>query len=101
MKKMTEEMKKEIMKRAEEIAQKSITKDKFMSGFQACFEYLQRWISVEEDLPQESDQEQLLLVRRVSGRIELVYYYRNHMFMNYYFMKIDNVTHWRYMEYKQ
>jgi hypothetical protein len=62
--------------------------------------FAQRWIPVEEELPENSDNEQSLLVKQDNGRVAICYYYRNNWFWSPSFCKVSNVTHWRPTELK-
>jgi hypothetical protein len=66
-------------------------KETFIAGVK----WAQRWIPVEEELPENSDNEQSLLVKQDNGRVTICYYYRNNMFWSPSFFKLSNVTHWR------
>ncbi|MDR1153473.1 MAG: DUF551 domain-containing protein [Bacteroidales bacterium] len=66
--------------------------------FIAGVEFAQKWISVEDELPVNSDSELLYLVRQSSNNISLACSYRNNIFWSKSYIQIKEVTHWRYVE---
>jgi hypothetical protein len=80
-------------------AQERVTRSEYVA-FVEGVEFAQRWISVEDELPENSDNEQLLLVKNTNGRIMLCYYYRNNIFWSNAFGKMLNITHWRHIKLK-
>ena len=68
-----------------------------------CFEagaaFAQQWISVEDELPENSDNEQQFFLKFDHGKVGVCYYFRNNRFWNFNFCE-QNPTHWRPIELK-
>jgi hypothetical protein len=72
-------------------------------GFLAGAEFAQRWISVKDELPENSDVERYYLVKlssAASDRPFLAVAYRNDAFCSPAWSRMDSVTHWRLIELK-
>ena len=76
----------------EEAYQKAGKNAYFGNGFKAGVEFAQRWISVEDELPEESD---FVLVKTGSGCITTAYFHQED---SYFTSGI--ITHWRPIELK-
>jgi hypothetical protein len=104
------EMKKTIEKAAREssikagyqpkIAADVIGQTVYECGFIAGAEFAQRWISVEDELPENSDNDRDFLVKQSNGRIFLARNFRNNRFWSLSFTEIKDITHWRLIELK-
>ena len=100
---------KTIEEAAKEYAEKNkkARKSDFITkkDFKAGVEFAQRWIHVEEELPEKFDKNRIInevLIKSAEEYINLGWYEENHKcfysFSSEY--KLDNVTHWRPIEYK-
>ena len=67
------------------------------SGFIAGVEFAQRWISVEDELPEEPT---FLIAKKLNGLVLGLFYNANKDFMYGEVIQTSQVTHWRPIELK-
>ena len=82
-------------------------KAKYYDGFKAGVEFAQRWISVEDELPEdenkESDFSVCVLAKDMHGKTMSAYYhFKKYSFYSNAFSKSEliGITHWRPIELK-
>ena len=72
-------------------------KEKKYQGFIAGVEFAQRWISVEDELPEEPT---FLIAKKLNGLVLGLFYNANKDFMYGEIIQTPQVTHWRPIELK-
>lgn len=73
------------------------------SGFIAGVEFAQHWISVDDELPENSDEEHFYLVKLSSSATNIPFLarsFRNNKFWTLTWAEMKSVTHWRPVELK-
>jgi hypothetical protein len=84
-----EEMKSQIIKAVEGV---------FMAGAEDMYSELAplvEWVDVGERLPENSDNEQNIIVKLENGKISIAPYFRNNRFWSLAFCEIPNVKFWK------
>ncbi len=94
---------KTIEQAAQEYAEKHTLKagadrTKRENAFKAGVEFAQRWISTEDELPENIDSEVYYLVKYDNGRVYLAAAYRNNLFWSQTWVQMKNIKFWRRIE---
>jgi hypothetical protein len=69
----------------------------FKQGFNNGVEFAQRWISVDDELPEAACQ---VLIKNAAGDISTAMYSKDKFIIDFSEISDKKVTHWRYLELK-